>query len=98
MNFRVKKASQSEDKIKMRDGDTILIMVKDGKVIHHSWNMSLPHVEFVKRATGQLPEGAWVGTVSKLDGEVAAITSKHFFGYQLPAPHEVAKAVRRTFE
>jgi hypothetical protein len=86
------------DKIKMRDGDAILIMVKDGEVIHYSPNMSLPHAEFVKRTTGQLPVGAWVGTVSKLDGEVAAISSKHFFGYQLPAPPEVADAVRRTFE
>jgi hypothetical protein len=86
------------DKIKMRDGDAILIMVKDGAVIHHSWNMSLPHVEFVKRATGQLPEGAWVGTASKLDGEVAAISSKYFFGYQLPAPLDVAAAVKNTFE
>jgi hypothetical protein len=86
------------DKIKMRDGDAILIMVKDGEVIHHSWNMSLPHSEFVKRATGELPAGAWVGTASKIDGQVAAISSKHFFGYQLPAPPEVFDVVRRTFE
>jgi hypothetical protein len=86
------------DKIKMRDGDTMLIMVKDGEVIHFTPNMSLPHVEFVKRATGQLPPGAWVGSVSKLDGEIAAITSKYFFGYQLPAPEDVAEAVRRRFE
>lgn len=86
------------DKIKMRDGDTMLIMVKDGEVIHFTPNMGLPHSEFVKRTTGQLPAGAWVGTASKLDGEVAAITSKHFFGYQLPAPHDVAEAVERVFE
>ena len=86
------------DKIKMRDGDTMLIMVKGGEVIHFTPNMSLPHSEFVKRTTGQLPEGAWVGSVSKLDGEVVAISSKHFFGYQLPAPAEVAEAVRRNFE
>jgi hypothetical protein len=86
------------ERIRMRDGDAILVMVKGDEVIHHSWNMSLPHVEFVKRTTGHLPEGAWVGTVSKLDGEVAAITSKYFFGYQLPAPEEVITAVRRTFE
>jgi hypothetical protein len=58
------------EKVRMRDGDAILVMVQDGKVLHHSWNMGLPHVEFVRRATGELPEGAWVGTVSKLDGEV----------------------------
>jgi hypothetical protein len=86
------------DRIKMRDGDTMLIMVKDGVVIHFTPNMSWPHSEFVKRTTGQLPEGAWVGSVSKLDGEVVAITSKHFFGYQLPAPSEVMEAVRKTFE
>ncbi len=86
------------DKIKMRDGDAILIMVKSGEVIHHTWNMSLPHVEFVRRTTGQLPEGAWVGTASKLDGVVVAISSKYFFGYQLPAPPDVADAVRRMFE
>ena len=74
------------DKIKMRDGDTMLVMVKGGEVNHFTPNMSLPHSEFVKRTTGQLPEGAWVGSVSKLKGEVVAITSKHFFGYQLPAP------------
>jgi hypothetical protein len=86
------------DKLKMRDGDAILVMVKDGQVVHFSHNMSLPHAEFVKRTTGQLPEGAWVGTVSKLEGEVAAISSKHFFGYQLPAPDDVSKAVRSRFE
>lgn len=82
----------------MRDGDAILIMIKDGQVVHHTFNMALPHAEFVKRSTGNLPDGAWVGTASKLDGEIAAISSKHFFGYQLPAPNEVAEAVKRTFE
>jgi hypothetical protein len=86
------------EKIIMRDGDAILVMVKNGEVIHFSPNMSLPHVEFVKRATGQLPEGAWVGTVSKIDGQIAAITSKYFFGYQLPAPPDVAEAVRKNFQ
>ncbi len=86
------------EKITMRDGDTVLVMVKDGDVIHHSWNMSLPHVEFVRRATGELPDGAWVGTVSKLGGEIMAVTSKYFFDYQLPASAEVNDAVQRTFE
>jgi hypothetical protein len=86
------------DKIKLRDGDTMLIMVKGGEVIHFTANMSLPHVEFVKRSTGQLPEGAWVGSVSKLEGEIAAISPKYFFGYQLPAPPEVREAVLRKFE
>ena len=86
------------DKIKMCDGETMLIMVKEGRVIHFSPNMSLPHVEFVRRTTGELPEGAWVGTVSRLEGKVAAISSKHFFGYQLPGPDWVQTAVREKFE
>ncbi len=86
------------EKTHMRDGDTILVMVKDGKVLHHSWNMGLPHVEFVKRATGELPQGAWVGTISKLDGQIAVMSSKYFFGYQLPAPPEVTTEVKSMFE
>ncbi len=86
------------DKIKMIDGETMLIMVKEGKVIHFTPNMSLPHVEFVRRTTKELPEGAWVGTVSRLNGQVAAISSKHFFGYQLPGPDWVQAAVREKFE
>lgn len=82
----------------MRDGDAILVMVKEARVIHFSPNMSLPHVEFVRCATGKLPECAWVGTVSKLDGEVTAISSKHFFGYQLPRPPDVIEAIRNEFE
>jgi len=46
------------EKIKIWDGDTMLIMVKDGQVIHFTPNMSLPHSEFVKRHTGELPAGA----------------------------------------
>ena len=98
MNQGRNTSSSKGDKIKLWDGDTWLIMVKDGAVIHFTPNMSLPHSEFVKRTTKELPEGAWVGTVSKLDGEIAAITSKHFFGYQLPAPLDVREAVRRMFE
>jgi len=85
-------------KIQLCDGETMLIMVRGGEVIHFTPNMGLPHSEFVKRTTGQLPEAAWVGTVSKLDGEIAPITSKHFFGYQLPAPLDVRDAVLKRFE
>ncbi len=84
--------------MEMRDGDAVLVMVKDGQVIHFSWNMSLPHVEFVRRATGALPEGAWVGTVSKLDGEVMGISSKYFYDVQLPAPPEVNGAILSRFK
>ena len=86
------------DKIQMRDTDTMLVMCKNGRVIHFTPNMSLPHVEFVRRVTRELPEGAWVGTVSQLNGQIAAISSKYFFGYQLPGPDWVQAAVRDKFE
>ena len=75
----------------------MLIMVKGSELIHFTPNMSLPHAEFVRRSTGELPEGAWVGTVSKLDGQIVAISSKHFFGYQLPGPDWVQEAVKSVF-
>jgi hypothetical protein len=86
------------EKVQMRDGDAILVMVQDGQVIHFSWDMGLAHVEFVRRKAGTLPKGAWVGTVSKLEGEVMGITSKYFYDYQLPAPPEVNAAIRERFE
>jgi hypothetical protein len=84
-------------KIRLSNGQAMLVMVKDGSVTHFS-DMALPHVEFVRRMTGTLPEGTWVGTVSKLRNEIMGITSKHFFGYQLPAPEDVAKALKEKFE
>jgi hypothetical protein len=86
------------DKVHMRDGDAILVIVKDGRVARFSWNMALPHVEFVRRTMGELPDGAWVGTVTKLEGEVMGITSKTFYNYQLPAPPEVNAAILERFE
>jgi len=86
------------EKMRMKDGDAVLVMVKDGRVIHFSWNMSLPHVEFVRRNTGSRPEGAWVGTVTKLDGEVMGVSSKYFYDVQLPAPEDVNEAIKDLFE
>jgi hypothetical protein len=84
--------------INLTDGQTLLVVVKDGRVIEYTWDMGLPHVEFVKRKVGELPAGAWVGTVSKIEGEVVAISSKYFYGYQLPAPESVTTAVRALFK
>ena len=87
-----------KEKIKISNHETMLIMVKDGEVIHFTPDMSWPHAEFVRRATGKLPRARGWGRFPKLDGEVAAISSKHFFGYQLPGPDWVQAAVRNTFE
>lgn len=84
--------------IELTDGQTLLILVKNGRVAEYTWDMGLPHVEFVKRKVGNLPEGAWVGTVSKIGKDVVAISSKYFYGYQLPAPEWVTSAVRALFK
>ncbi len=88
---------RAEAPIEIGDGQTFLIIVRGDRVIEHTWAM-MPHVEFVKRTVGKLPDDAWVGTVSKIDGELAVISSKTFYDYQLPAPEWVAKTVRTTFK
>ncbi len=83
--------------IEIGDGQTYLVIVNRDQVMEYTWAM-MPHVEFVRRTVGKLPEGAWVGTVSKIDGEIAVISSKTFYGFQLPAPEWVANTVRATFK
>ena len=38
--------------IQLSDGQTLLILAKDGRVTEYTWDMGLPHVEFVKRRVG----------------------------------------------
>ena len=85
------------EKTRLSPGQTLLVIAKDGEVIHATWDMALPHVEFVRRSTGQLPEGAWVGTITKDRKGIVVISSKTFYGYQLPAPHWVTEAVKKQF-
>jgi hypothetical protein len=84
--------------IELTNGQTLLVVVRVGRVAEYTCDMGLPHVEFVKRRFGELPAGAWVGTVSKIGGDVVAISSKYFCGYQLPAPEPVTAAVRDLFK
>ena len=86
------------DKIELNHGAMLLVIVRDGKVIHYSGNLLLSHVEFVKRQTGVLLEGAWVGTVHKVEEGIVAFSSKSFYGYELPAPDWVMTAVQATFK
>jgi hypothetical protein len=87
---------RAPEPIEVGDGQTLLIIVQGDRVIDYTWAM-MPHVEFVKRSVGKLPEDAWVGTISKIDGELAVISSKTFYDYQMPAPEWVSKTVRGMF-
>jgi hypothetical protein len=79
------------------DGAALLVIVKDGTVLHHTHDVALSHAEFVHRSAGTLPEGAWVGTIRKTRGEVIAMSSRTFYGNQLPAPFDVMQAIRSRF-
>ena len=83
--------------IEIGNGQTLLIIVQGDRVVDYTWAM-MPHVEFVKRSVGKLPVGAWVGTVSKINGELAVISSKTFYDVQMPAPEWVAQIVAATFK
>ena len=83
--------------IEIGAGQTLLVIVQGERVLEYTWAM-MPHAEFVKRTVGKLPEGAWVGTISKIDGELGVISSKTFYGYQLPAPEWVEKTVKAAFK
>jgi hypothetical protein len=87
----------AEEPIEIGDGQTFLIIVRGDRVVDYTWAM-MPHIEFVRRTVGKLPEDAWVGTISKIDGELAVISSKTFYDVQMPAPEWVAKIVRTTFK
>jgi hypothetical protein len=87
-----------QTKIELTDRAMLLVIVKGGKVIHYSGNLLLSHVEFVKRKTGELPEGAWVGTVHKTDEGIMAFTSKTFYGYEQLAPEPILRAMREAFQ
>ena len=88
---------RAQEPIEIADGQTLLIIVQGDRVVDYTWAM-MPHVEFVRRSVGKLPEGAWVGTVSKIGGDLAVISSKSFYGYQLPAPDSVMRIVKTAFK
>jgi hypothetical protein len=86
-----------QEPIEIGDGQTFLIIVRGNQVVDYTWAM-MPHIEFVKRSVGELPEDAWVGTISKIDGEIAVISSKTYYGVQMPAPEWVARTVKAAFK
>jgi hypothetical protein len=83
--------------VTLRDGETLLAVVRDGQVVASTRDIALSHAEFVRRTFGSLPEGAWVGTIRKSDGEVTPFNSRTFYGNQLPAAPAVIDAVRMNF-
>ena len=71
--------------IQLQDGDSRLAIVQAGKVIAHTSNIALSHAEFVRRTFGELPEGAWVGTIQKAD--LTAEWKPAMATYAFTSPH-----------
>ena len=90
-------AGNEQGKIEIREGYYFLIIVQEGKVTHSTPNFGLSHAEFVKRAVGSLPEGAWVGSATKNEGRLSAVNSFTFYQNQLPGPVATQDAVVAKF-
>ena len=104
MQWRVNRATvthggvgEDQSKIEIREGYYFLIIVQEGKVTHSTPNFGLSHAEFVKRAVGSLPEGAWVGSATKNEGRLSAVNSFTFYQNQLPGPVATQNAVFAKF-
>ena len=72
-------------RITLREGDAVLAIVKDGRVIAQTSDVMLSHAEFVRRTVGILPSGAEVVTIGKFNGQIMALSSQTFYGNQLPS-------------
>jgi hypothetical protein len=83
--------------VPLQNGEALLVIVRNGEVAGHTRDIALSHAEFVRRTLGELPVGAWVGTIRKTDGEVIPFNSRTFYGNQLPAPQDVITVVRAMF-
>jgi len=84
---------RAQEPIEIAEGQTLLIIVQGDRVVDHDAARRI-----CQRSVGELPEGAWVGTISKIGGDLAVISSKSSYGYQLPAPEWVTKTVKAAFK
>ena len=85
------------EKEQVRDGASFLALVNRDEILRFSFDICLSHKEFVKRTVGELPEGAWVGTVNKTGGDLMAMNSYTFYGNEMPAPAWVQERVDEAF-
>ena len=76
------------------------MIVKDGKIVMQTADIMLSHARLVEKAFGgaTLPEGAWVGTVGKLGGNINALNSQTFFGNQGAAPAAIQALLKSLFQ
>lgn len=84
--------------VTLEEGQALLAVVKDGRIVAQTADVALSHARFVEQTLGTLPEGARVVTIGKFQGEIYAQNSRTFHGNQLPAPEHVLDAIKRIFK
>lgn len=87
----------SSSQIVLREGDAVLAVVHEGKILASTKDISLSHAEFVSREIGTLPAGAEVVTIGKFQNDVVALLSRTFHDTQLPASMAAQEAARAAF-
>ena len=69
------------------------IVSRSGELLRTTADITLPHLEFVRRTVGTLPDGATVVTAFRVRDGIQAITSRSVHGVQMPAPRHVIDAL-----
>jgi hypothetical protein len=76
--------------INLAEGEAALVLTQNGQLVaQQPVGSMLSHAEFAAQngaltANGSLAPGYWIGTVGKVNGQVAAMNSMTFYGNQLP--------------
>jgi RHS repeat-associated protein len=69
------------------------IVSRGGEVLRTTSDITLSHLDFVRRTVGTLPDGATVVTAFRNQNAIQAITSRSVHGVQMPAPRHVVDAL-----
>jgi len=80
------------------EGQTVLAVVKDGKILAQSADQYISHSQFVTRTLGTVPEGAEVVTIFKSKGELLVFRSFTYHGNALPAAQSTFDTVLKFFQ
>jgi RHS repeat-associated protein len=81
----------------IREGDAVLGIVHEGKLIQHTSNVTLGHTQFIERTIGTLPAGAEAVTIGKFQGEIMVTRSRVIHGRAMPASKEAFEAAKAVF-
>jgi RHS repeat-associated protein len=90
-------AASAASRVSLREGDIMLAVVHEGRILARTADHTLSHGSFVQRSVGNLPKGARVVTIGKYEGQINVLNSRTFHGNQLPAPRDMVDLVRSIY-